>query len=464
MSSDITEISHHEERRSLFQLLFQCAHFILLYSKRDDHMKAFLSSTTTTALALFLAGSSPHALAFSPIASPVVARMTAKPVARMLSPPITAMKNDNTESDSNGIAVRAPINPKPVLLSFMEELTTDKAHVKVAAASMALALAFLPLNADAAMSGGRMGGSFRAPRQSMSRPMSRPSPSSYNRGYSGGYSSRPSTMFMTPGLGYSPFFNPVVPYYGGPGAISYSRGPGLFQILFFGGVLYTAASVFSNVVSDTATSSFGDTSDSAGTSSLGPGASVVQLSVALEVPDRDDPNSILGALERLARTAKTDSRVGIQNLTSQVALELLRRRSSITSATSSNQHFRDRNKAGREFESQSIKERSKFEREAVSKYGGVDYSLKGSSTSTQSGDGKATMAVVTLLLNIDGDSTQVPKISSIFDVEEALRKIASDSKVDDCLQSAEILWTPEDRSETLSIRDVVADYPELRSI
>ena len=49
-------------------------------------------------------------------------------------------------------------------------------------------------------------------------------------------------------------------------------------------------------------------------------------------------------------------------------------------------------------------------------------------------------------------------------MEEALRKIASDAKVDDCLQSAEILWTPEDRSETLTLREVVADYPELRSV
>jgi uncharacterized membrane protein len=444
-------------------------------------MKAILSSTTTTALALFLAGSSPYAVAFSPIASPIVARMTAKPVAPMMSSPIMAMKNDNAESDSNDIAVREPINPKPVLLSFMEDLTKDKAHVKLAAASMALALAFLPLNdADAAMSGGRMGGSFRAPRQSMSRPsMSRPSQSSYNRGYSGGnrgysgggYYPRSSTTIISPGLGYSPFYNPVVPYYGGgyggAGAMGYSRGPGVFQILFIGGVLYTAASVLSsagNAVSDTATSSFGGAFNSAETSALGPGASVVQVSVALEVSNRDDPNSILGALDRLSRTSKTDSRVGIQNLTSQVALELLRRRASITSATSSNTHFKDRNKAGQEFESQSIKERSKFEREAVSKYGGVDYSLKGTSTSTQAGDGKATMAVVTLILNIDGDSTKVPQISSIADVEEALRKIASNSKVDDCLQSAEILWTPEDRSETLSMRDIVADYPELRSV
>ena len=72
---------------------------------------------------------------------------------------------------------------------------------------------------------------------------------------------------------------------------------------------------------------------------------------------------------------------------------------------------------------------------------------------------------MTLVLAIDGDSTKIPtRIDSVADVEEALRKIASDSKIDDCLQSAEILWTPEDRTETLTLRDVVADYPDLRSI
>jgi uncharacterized membrane protein len=74
------------------------------------------------------------------------------------------------------------------------------------------------------------------------------------------------------------------------------------------------------------------------------------------------------------------------------------------------------------------------------------------------------MAVVTLVLAIEGDSTKMPSINSISDVEDALRRISSDSKGDDCLQSVEILWTPEDRTESLSLRDVVADYPELRSV
>lgn len=74
------------------------------------------------------------------------------------------------------------------------------------------------------------------------------------------------------------------------------------------------------------------------------------------------------------------------------------------------------------------------------------------------------MAVVTLVLAIDGDSTKIPRIGGIADVEDALRKIASDSKMDDCLQSVEILWTPDERSETLTLQDVIADYPTLRSV
>jgi uncharacterized membrane protein len=263
-------------------------------------------------------------------------------------------------------------------------------------------------------------------------------------------------------------FSPVPAYYGGGvgyGAVI-SRGPSVFDLIFFGGLLLAAVNFLQNASSQSVGTSFQGFGSST-SSALGPGTSVVQVSVAMEVPNRDDPGSILSVLNRLSRTATTDSRVGIQNLTSQVALELLRRRSSIVSASSSFQHYRDSNQAQRDYERMSIKERSKFERETVSKYGGVDYSINPNTASLPSSsgvDGKATMAVVTLVLAIEGDSTKVPTIKSISDVEEALRRISSDSKVDDCLQSVEILWTPEDRTESLSLRDVVADYPELRSV
>jgi len=146
-----------------------------------------------------------------------------------------------------------------------------------------------------------------------------------------------------------------------------------------------------------------------------------------------------------------------------VALELLRRKNQIVASTTKSKHFRDGNKASREFNTLAVKERGKFEREAR-RYGGVDYSQSRKEQELTQYRPKATMAVVTLLVAVEGDSTKLPVIRSQKDMEEALAKIASDVKVDDCLQSAEILWTPEDRSEVLTMKEIVSDYPELRSI
>jgi uncharacterized membrane protein len=218
-------------------------------------------------------------------------------------------------------------------------------------------------------------------------------------------------------------------------------------------------------MTDTIGSAMGSVTSS--TSVLGPGVSVGEISVALEVPDRDRPDSILSVLERLSTTARTDNRVGLQNLTSQVALELLRRKQSIVAASTKAKHYRDENKAQQEFNTLSIRERGKFQRETVSKYGGVDYSISKSATAKSSYSAKATVAVVTIVMQIDGDTmcNQLSsRVNSIGDVEAALSRIAADSKVDSCLRGVEILWTPEERDETLTMRDVVADYSDLRSI
>ena len=110
-----------------------------------------------------------------------------------------------------------------------------------------------------------------------------------------------------------------------------------------------------------------------------------------------------------------------------------------------------------------MKERGKFERENR-RYGGVDYNQNRRDQEVTPYSPKATMAVVTLLVAVEGDSTKLPTTQSMSDIEESLSKIASDVKVDGCLQSAEILWTPEERGETLTMREVVSDYPELRSV
>jgi uncharacterized membrane protein len=377
---------------------------------------------------------------------------------------------------------RKSTDPTPVLFTLAQKMTKEPT-MAVAAAALALVLMLSPTAASAAMSGGRMGGSFPSQRSSPSRSMSPSSSrsygggysrgSSYSRGFQSGYGTGLGTGYLArPQMGISPFYSPFgVPrpmFFGGPGAIVYNRGPSLLDVAFFGGIAYMIVNTIRSAADGNTLTSWDEETtsfwgDGAATSALGSGTSTVQISVAMDVPNRNDSNSILSVLDRLANTAKTDSRVGIQNLSSQVALELLRRKSSIVSASSRYKHFGDRNKAQRDFNELSIKERGKFEQETVSKYGGVDYSGGSGRQSSPSGS-KATMAVITIMLAIDGDSTKIGTMNSIKDVEDALRKIAANTKIDDCLQGAEILWTPEDQSETLSLREVVADYPELRTV
>ena len=45
-----------------------------------------------------------------------------------------------------------------------------------------------------------------------------------------------------------------------------------------------------------------------------------------------------------------------------------------------------------------------------------------------------------------------------------MTRIGIDVKVDDCLRSAEILWTPDNKNDLLLKGDVIADYPKLRSV
>ena len=80
---------------------------------------------------------------------------------------------------------------------------------------------------------------------------------------------------------------------------------------------------------------------------------------------------------------------------------------------------------------------------------------------------KSTMAVVTIVMMIDGDSTSKQlssKVKSIQDVMDALSRIAADAKADNCLRDAEILWRPEERDEALTMKEVFADYSSLRSL
>ncbi|EEF45307.1 hypothetical protein RCOM_0912210 [Ricinus communis] len=69
-------------------------------------------------------------------------------------------------------------------------------------------------------------------------------------------------------------------------------------------------------------------------------------------------------------------------------------------------------------------------------------------------------ALVTVLIAGKG-SYKIPVIRSIDDLEEVLRSLSFASEK---LMAVEVLWTPQDETDTLSEEELLEDYPLLRPI
>ena len=318
----------------------------------------------------------------------------------------------------------------------------------VAAATAAMLLAG-PLPADAAGSGGRMGGSF-------SRSSSSYSSRSY---YYGGSSGRSYYSPSTLNLSYRPY-QPVVPVdSGGAGAILSEEDANVIVFSYLALIGFIAYwPVSAAITASRIDQRIKDRLTTAGT--------VLRLNVALDVANRDDPSSILSVLDHIANTTgqNTSTRAGVQQLTKQVALELLRRKSSMASAFGQVQYCKEERQGQRLFNEWSVRERIKFEKETINRFGGVDFSMPRRSLDQSDSDmasSKATMAVVTLVLLMEESLPKGMSIQSLDDVERVLWQVAASAGA---VLGAEILWTPEERSEVLTRKEVLADYPELRAL
>jgi uncharacterized membrane protein len=100
----------------------------------------------------------------------------------------------------------------------------------------------------------------------------------------------------------------------------------------------------------------------------------------------------------------------------------------------------------------------------VNKFGSEDRSESVISQEPSVDSSCATSAIVSINIAIEGDSTKLPRIRNREDLVEALSKLASDAQVEECLLSAEILWSPNEPGEVLTTTDVYADYPDLVTI
>jgi uncharacterized membrane protein len=207
---------------------------------------------------------------------------------------------------------------------------------------------------------------------------------------------------------------------------------------------------------------------------------VVKCSIAFDVSDRDDPSSILSVLDRLAITAKADRRQDDVRLTKQVAMDLLRRKAKIRSASGTVLRYRHRKEAQRTYNQWCVQEQSKFEQDMNNMFGKSDLPAtkrKDTNHNLKMTASTPTMAVVTLILSVKGLNRihnnkwkwkDMPMIHSRSDLIALLEAIAG---MDETFTSTElssqqllgvkIIWIPKDRLGMLTDEDMIENYPEL---
>lgn len=353
------------------------------------------------------------------------------------------------------------------MFSKLKLLVPNKALPAILCSALLLAN---PIDSWAVSSGGRSGGSsFRS-----------------SRSYSGAYSGRSNTRLysgyrsttimpmplMSPfsyGFGFSPFgFMPI-------------NG----NVLLLAGAAYVAYSLLQNRAGGSDFFSNGETG------SLGNGATVVKLQIALD-SNWDEGGNIMDTLNALSTRNARDrgimtGRTELSSLLSEAAITLLRRKDSWSAAAIDGERFYGSDgtsKAEPLFQRMVVQERSKFETETVppmraGKPGYSDFVLR--RTSMPSGAftvSQRTQAVVSLLVAIRGQSEALDssrtgilnlggrdktRATSTAEVIRCLQSLASEALTDEGqnVLGVEVLWTPSERGRTLTERDLLLDYPEL---
>ena len=189
--------------------------------------------------------------------------------------------------------------------------------------------------------------------------------------------------------------------------------------------------------------------------SLGTGATLVKLQVALDSNWAESGNIMQTLSDLAARRGTINGRSEISSLLSDVSIALLRKQPYWNAASISGERFGSATKVEPAFQKLAIQERTKFENEVTPML--LDQ-YKANASKPQ-----PTQAIVSLIVAIRGKSDALQKKISPADVVNALQSLASEALTDEGenILAVEVLWTPSERGEILSERDMIADYPEL---
>ncbi|HEY9836442.1 MAG TPA: DUF1517 domain-containing protein [Vampirovibrionales bacterium] len=182
---------------------------------------------------------------------------------------------------------------------------------------------------------------------------------------------------------------------------------------------------------------------------------VTKLQVALLASARD----IQSHLTDLSLNAELDTPEGLTEFLQESALSLLRHPEYWTHVQIHSQTVKNREEAGRVFEQLSIQERSKFSAETLSNVGGK---IRQNQAHPQSEGDPASYLVVTLLLGTEDDQPLFGPLHSAEELRSALQQVAAITP--DYLLVFELLWSPQEATDSLSYDDLLTQYSDLVQI
>lgn len=302
-------------------------------------------------------------------------------------------------------------------------------------------------------SGSRSSGSSSSSRSSGS---SYRSPSSSSFGSSGSRSSGssyPSRSRTTT----SPIY-PVSPSYNDNyGSRSYSRSSnvnphiGSFLLLLFVGL--SGLVIFLVIFSLLRTMLVRDRSGSVAPAANELDNDIVTIS-KLQVALSAQATGVQKELSQLSLRVNTDTPEGLLELLQESALILLRHSEYWSHVLSSSQSI-SIDKAQQAFNQLSLAERSKFNAETLSNMHG-NLTQK---TVVSPDDETAAYIVVTLLAGTAHDRRLFQDIRSAEDLKTALEKLAATPS--DYLMTFELLWSPQDESDSLTYDELLTEYTEM---
>lgn len=183
---------------------------------------------------------------------------------------------------------------------------------------------------------------------------------------------------------------------------------------------------------------------------------VTKLQVALLAQARH----VQEQLSTLTANTNAQSRQGLAEVLRESVLALLRSPENWTHVQVSSQTVNSRPEASRLFEQLSVEERSKFNAETLVNVGGQ---IRRQAVRAEANGDPAAYIVVTLLIGTADDRPLFDQnIYSADDLRAALQKLGGITP--EYLLIFELLWSPQDPSDSLSRDELLSQYPNLVQI